>query len=124
MLFAWYGLSVTERELRELCDCTFMGTDAFQTVEVARQYGFLNSAKHTLTMKELDSLVEGGDFPIVHLNLAPIDGIYQPHAVVVVAVTPFSVVVNDPATSERLIPREVFSVAWSKRHNLAIVIKP
>ena len=123
MLFAGFGLIVPESELRELCDCTFMGTDAFQTVEVARQYGFINSAKFTLTISELEELIVGGDFPIVHLNLAPIDGDPLSHAVIVLNVTAFSIVVLDPDAGERLIPREVFSVAWGRRRNLAILVR-
>ena len=53
MLFAGFGITVSEDELRERCDCTFLGTDALQAVEAVRYYGFINSAKHTLTMNEL-----------------------------------------------------------------------
>ena len=124
MIFAGFGLTVSEDELRERCDCTFLGTEAFQAVAAARHYGFINSAKHTLTMNELENLVTNGDFPIVYLNLAPVDGINQRHAVVVTAVTAFSLVVLDPAVGERLIPRDVFGVAWKMRHNLAILVEP
>lgn len=124
MIFAGYGLSVSERELRELCDCTFMGTDALQTVRVARQYGFLSSAKHTLTMNELAALVSDGNYPIVFLDLSLVNGGYVPHAVIVVDVTPFSIAVIDPDVGERLIPREAFLVAWKWRHNLAILVLP
>ncbi len=123
MIFAGRGITVSEDELRELCDCTFLGTDAFQAVEVARRYGFLNSAKHTLTINELEMLVESENYPLAYLNLAPIDGIHQRHAVVVVAVTAFSIAVLDPAVGERLIPRDVFLVAWKMRHNLAIIVE-
>ncbi len=121
MLFAGFGITVSEDELRELCDCTFLGTEAFQAVEVARRFGFLNSAKHTLTIHEVETLVARENYPIVYLNLAPIDDIQQRHAVVVVAVTAFSIAVLDPAVGERLIPRGVFLVAWKMRQNLAIM---
>ena len=123
MLFAGFGITVSEDELRERCDCTFLGTDALQAVEAARHYGFINSAKHTLTMNELERLVANGNFPLVYLNLAPVDGIQQRHAVVVIAVTAFSIAVLDPAVGERLIPRDVFLVAWKMRHNLAIIVE-
>ena len=123
MIFAGFGLTLPEEELRALCDCTFLGTDAFQTVEVARHFGFSGTAKHNLTMDELEAIVSDGLFPLVHLNLAPIDGIHQPHAFVIVAVTPFALVVLDTAQGERLIPRDVFSVAWKTRHNLAIIVE-
>lgn len=124
MIFAGCGLAVSEDELRALCDCTFLGTEALQAVEAARHFGFTNSAKHTLTINELEALVADECYPIVYLNLAPIDGIQQRHAVVIVAVTAFSFVVLDPAVGERLIPRDVFLVAWKMRHNLAIRVVP
>lgn len=97
-----------EEELCALCDCTFFGTDAFQAVEAARYCGFSGTTKQTLTIDEVETIVSDGLFPIVYLDLAPIDGIHQPHAFVILSVTPFGVMALDPAKGERLIPRDVF----------------
>lgn len=89
MVFAAFGLLLPEEELYALCDCTFLDTDAFQAVEAARSCGFAGTTKQTLTIDEVETIVEDGLFPIVYLNLAPIDGMHQPHAFVILSVTPF-----------------------------------
>jgi hypothetical protein len=50
-------------------------------------------------------------------------GIYQVHALVVIGVSEFAVQVYDPARGERLIPRDVFHLAWKLRRHLTILIE-
>jgi len=124
MVISSFGLDVPEAELRRLCDCTFDGTSSLKAVEAARQLGFANTTKHTLSSAELEALVADGKFPIVFIDLTPIDGVYQAHALVVIGVSQFAVQVLDPARGERLIPCDVFYPAWKMRHNLAILVEP
>lgn len=123
MVLAGLGLEITEAELRELCDCTFEGTSALKTVDAARSLGFSQTSKHTLTMAQLETIVNDGHTPIVFVEMELINGIYQVHALVVTSVTPFSVQVLDPAIGERIIPRQIFQFAWQARHYLAILIE-
>jgi ABC-type bacteriocin/lantibiotic exporter with double-glycine peptidase domain len=122
MVLAGFGMEIAEAELRELCDGTFEGTSALQAVDAARAPGFTQTSKHTLTLTELEAVVSQGQTPIVFVEMEPINGIYQVHALVVTNVTPFSVQVLDPASGERIIPRQVFQVAWEARHYLTILI--
>ncbi len=123
MVFAELGLEITEAELRDLCDCTFEGTRALKAVDAARTLGFPQTGKHTLTLAELETVVNNGSTSIVFVDMEPINGTYQVHALVVTDVTPFSIQVLDPASGERIIPHQVFQVAWEARHHLAIVIE-
>lgn len=123
MVIASFGQDVSEAEVRLLCDCIFDGTSALKTVDAARQLGFTNTTKQTLSIEELEEVVTNGLFPIVFVDLTPIDGVYQAHAFVVTEMNQFSVKVLDPAIGERLIPRDVFYLAWQLRRRLTILVE-
>jgi ABC-type bacteriocin/lantibiotic exporter with double-glycine peptidase domain len=117
-----YGLDISEAELRDLCDCTVFGTDALQAVVAARNLGFPGTAKHNLSLGDLLILLEETAFPIVFVNLQPIDGIDESHALVVVEFREGHLVVCDPEIGERLLDLQSFATAWALRRNLTIVI--
>lgn len=48
-LLSRFGLELTEAELRTLCDCTPLGTEALKAVNAARQLGWTKTVKLTLT---------------------------------------------------------------------------
>lgn len=123
MVLAAHGLEISEAELIALCDCTFDGTSALKAKDAARQLGFPNSSKHTLSFNELTNLTSQGHFPIVFVEMYPIDGIYQVHALVILSISEFAVQVYDPAKGERLIPRDIFHVAWKLRHGLTVIVE-
>lgn len=97
MVIASFGIDVSEAELCRLCDCTFDGTSALKAVDAARQLGFTETTKHNLSLPELEALLADDHFPIVFADLTPIDGYFQAHAFIVLAVNQFSVQVLDPA---------------------------
>jgi ABC-type bacteriocin/lantibiotic exporter with double-glycine peptidase domain len=118
-----FGFEITEERLRELCDCTpVFGTDALQAIKAAHQLGFNGTAKYTLSFGELRALVEDAKYPIAFIDLRPISGIKQAHAVVVVSVSDSAVIVYDPEYGERALSHQSFNMAWALRHNLAIVV--
>jgi ABC-type bacteriocin/lantibiotic exporter with double-glycine peptidase domain len=123
MVFSSFGIEIAESELREACDCTWLGTDALQAIDAARRLGFLQTSKQTLSVAELRELVEGGAYPIVFVNLIPIEGVREYHALVVTGFDKDSVEVLDPARGARLLPLEVFAAAWKMRHRLTIIIE-
>ena len=124
MVLGSFGLDISESELRRQCDSTpYFGTDALRVVDVARQFGFSGSAKHTMTLDELRGLLTDGHHPIAFVDLGPIDGIEEVHAVVVVGASQHEIVVLDPLKGERSLPLQAFSTAWAMRHNLAIIIE-
>src|SRR5438132_14196904 len=82
MVLGSFAVDITEADLRRRCDSTPYGTDALMVVDVARQFGFAGTAKHTTTLDELRALVADGRHPIVFVNVRPIDGIEDVHALV------------------------------------------
>lgn len=123
MVLAAHGLEVFEAELRTHSDCTFDGTSALKAVDAARQLGFPGTSKQNLSLNELTNLVSQGHFPIVYVEMYPIDGIYQVHALVVIGISEFAVQALDPARGERLILRDIFHFAWKLRLYLTILIE-
>ena len=123
MVLLGFGQDVPEAELRHLCDCTFVGTEALKAVDAARQLGFPGTTKHNLTLKELATILTDGFFPIVYVEMSPINGMYEPHAFVVTGVNDFSVEVLDPAMGEDILPHSVFEAAWTLRRRLTIIVK-
>ena len=119
------GVPIDEAQLRYLTDCSPLGTDAFQLIEVARQCGFTTSRKFTLaSLEELSSLLEAGFFPIVYADMWPLRGGLsgQNHALVVIAVDSENVTVLDPLIGENRISREDFQTVWAEMRFLTIVI--
>ena len=123
MVFSSIGFEISEAELRLLCDCTFEGTTALKAVDAARKLGFPGTRKYNLSLTELDKLLADGVPPIVFVEMYPIAGIFQVHALIVTQITPFSIQVIDPEIGERVLPTQVFRTAWEQRNNLAILIK-
>lgn len=123
MVFSGFGFDLSEDEIRTACDSTPLGTDALKAIDAARQWGFAQTAKHTITVEDLFALVVGGHYPIVFVSLSPIYGIGGTHALVVVDVQASAVTVYDPLKGERVLPLQTFITAWALRHNLAIIVK-
>jgi len=123
MVLASFGQMLTEAELCRMCDCTIFGTDAFQAIDAVRKLGFLRSRKCNLSIVELDELLRDGFFPIVYVNLMPIDQTMGTHAMVVVLAAENDVItVLDPLFGERKLERSVFDVAWRSTNGLTIVV--
>lgn len=123
MVLTSFGREISETELRKQCDCNFLGTEALKVVDAARQLGFLKTLKCTLSVEELIAQINSGIYPIVYVDLQPIDGCKDSHAMVVVAVEESIVVVYDPLQGERKLPRLVFEKAWQIKSNLSILIQ-
>ena len=122
MVLGRFGVDISESALRTRCDCTPYGTDALMAVDAARALGFVKTAKYTLALEELKTVVRGGHYPIVFVDLHPIDGLDAIHAMVVVDVSEQEMVVLDPLQGERRVPVYVFTAAWARRHNLAMLV--
>ena len=122
MVLGSFGVDISESELRTRCDCTPYGTNALMAVDAARALGFVKTAKYTLSLVELQTVVTDGHCPIVFVDLNPIDGLDAIHAMVVTDVSGQEVVVLDPLQGERRLPVYVFTAAWVRRHNLALLV--
>ena len=111
MVLSALGLDMEEAPLRHLTDCTPLGTEAFQVIEAARHLGFPASRKYTLaSLDELAPVVASGAFPIVYVDVWPLQGgrSGQAYALVVVAIDPDQVTVLDPLVGERRVARDDF----------------
>jgi ABC-type bacteriocin/lantibiotic exporter with double-glycine peptidase domain len=75
-------------------------------------------------MEELATLLAEGHWPIVYVDLWPLQGGLsgQYHAMVVIALDAAQVTVLDPLHGERRVPWEDFQDAWSAMRYLTIVI--
>ena len=122
MVFGSTGVDISENELNARCDCTPYGTDALMAVDAVRALEFVKTANYTLSLAELRTVVTDGHCPIVFVDLNPIDGLDAIHAMVVVEVSEQEVVVLDPLQGERRFPVYVFTAAWARRHNLALLV--
>ncbi len=123
MVFSGFGLDISEADLRHLCDCTFLGTDALKAVDAARQLGFTATSKHNLLPTDLEDILNDGDYPIVYIDLRPIDNVGGQHALVVISIDANFVSVLDPLSGERLLRRDHFLLAWNRQRNLTIIVK-
>lgn len=124
MVFGSFGMDIAESALREQCDCMpWFGTNALMAVDAAQRLGFAGTANHTLTLAELQNLVAAGHYPIVFVDLNPLDGVEAIHALVVTAFAEESVVVLDPLVGERTLSLQSFTTAWALRHRLAILVE-
>jgi predicted double-glycine peptidase len=125
MVLTALGRPMAEDLIRVLTDCSPLGTDAFHLVEAARQLGFPASRKYTLaSLDELATMLAEGHFPIVYVDLWPLQGGLsgQYHAMVVIDLDADQVTVLDPLHGERRVPREDFQAPWSAMRFLTIVI--
>lgn len=123
MVLSGLGLDVSEAELRALCDCTIFGTDALQAVDAAHRLGFTKTAKHNLDLAEMQALLAAGHYPIVYINLLPLDLRDAAHALVVLEIGNDAVTVYDPDSGERCLPLDPFLKAWRLKRNLTIIVE-
>lgn len=125
MVLAASGIFKTERELRELCDCTALdGTTALKVIDAARALGFTATRKQNLAFEELAGELVKGLYPIVYVEalLFP-SRPPQKHAIVIIGITENEVQVLDPVRGEFTFLTEDFLHEWNAMRQLAILIK-
>jgi ABC-type bacteriocin/lantibiotic exporter with double-glycine peptidase domain len=123
MVLAGRGTMISEAMIAQMCDCTILGTNAFQAVQVLRQLGFEQAGKYNLTMADLTKVLDEGEYPIVYVDLQPIEQSRDIHAMIVVtAIDEQSIQVLDPLKGERVIDRRTFESAWLLMNGLTILV--
>jgi ABC-type bacteriocin/lantibiotic exporter with double-glycine peptidase domain len=63
MMLGSFGVDISENALCIRCDCTPYGTNALIAVDAARALGFVKTAKYTLSLEELKTVVRDGQLP-------------------------------------------------------------
>jgi ABC-type bacteriocin/lantibiotic exporter with double-glycine peptidase domain len=122
MVLASLGVTKSEDELRDLCDCTIFGTAAIELVRVARTLGFTASRKYSLTLEDLRELTEQGHYPIVYAVVFAGGTSPDVHALIVISVTGAEINAIDPEYGSCALSIEEFNGMWAPMNNLAIVI--
>jgi ABC-type bacteriocin/lantibiotic exporter with double-glycine peptidase domain len=123
MVLMAMGLEIGEAELRERCDCTVFGTDALMAVDAVRALGFGRTRKETSTIAGLMDALALGIYPIVFLNVLPIDGVKGAHAMVLVGLEGDLVYLCDPRWGDRVIARSALETGWAMMRGLVILVE-
>ena len=121
MVLESFGVTKSESELRELCDCTIFGTSAVELIQAARRLGFRGSRKYSLTIDELRRVAEEGYFPIVYVVLVK-SSTADVLSLVVTSVSDDAVRVLDPERGLSEFSVGCFRELWAPINNLAVVI--
>ncbi len=119
----FYGQSLTEKSLRELCGTTASGTLSDDLVKCAQALGF-QARKEYSNLSSLKQYLSSQHFPIIYLNLLFLKGIDSVHAVVPLELRDQLLLVIDPLEGERSFPLSAFEKSWLMLNNLAIIIEP
>jgi len=122
MIMADMGIVVDEATLREGCKSDRLGTTAKNAVACAQSYGLQAFAATDVTNEKLLDLLADDDYPIVYLNLFPIETLWVTHAVVVESIADDIVTYMDPITGRRDTMMVTFEQAWQMSKRQAIVI--
>ena len=119
---AYWGITVDEITLRHCCHTDKLGTTTKATVECARHYGLQATEISNATWTELLGWLAEGIYPIVFVNLFPIDALWSYHAVVVEEVVYETVTLLDPLVGRRQVVTAAFEQAWQLHKRRVVVI--
>ena len=125
MVLTSLGHPLTETDIRDRCAHTALGMRLNQVASGLEDLPL--GVEHQLDwgLDDLADAVRVGVFPIVGIDLRPVDGIFAFHAVVVVNISTDQVVVHDPLHDEgpRSLGISAFEAAWSAADREAVVIR-
>lgn len=128
MVLQSLGVSKTEQELREMCDCLPLSiggvSEALKLVDAARGLGFQKTRKYNLSLADLKSELARGLFPIAYVRtqLTP-GGPADYHTLVVVEIAGGYLQLNDPWRGAIVVTENEFTVEWAAVHNLTILVE-
>lgn len=112
MVMANLGIQVDEATLRTCCQTDPKGTASTAMVLCALSYGLQAFETSNASWSELVHWVEQNVYPIVYLNLFPLDMMWGLHAVIVEAITKDTIVFLDPIVGRRQAAIALFEQAW------------
>jgi ABC-type bacteriocin/lantibiotic exporter with double-glycine peptidase domain len=124
MVMAYWGIEVDEATLRACCQTDRLGTIAKDAVACARGYGFKAEEIREATWDDLNDWLTEGLYPILLLNLFPLDALWVYHAVIVETITDDRVIYLDPAQGPRTAEASAFEQAWQMNRRRAIIVAP
>lgn len=124
MVLSGLGHSLSETDIRKRCGHTQLGMQLNQIANGLRDIPV--SVEYQIE-RDLDDVVEAvqrHDWPIVGIDLRPIEGIFAFHAVVVASITGDRVIVHDPLyqAGPRSIGQLAFKAAWNAADREVLII--
>ncbi len=120
------GISVTEAEIIEKCDCDEEGTDYAKLADAAIGFGFSQSRSEqwgtdpNFGIAQLNELLAKGIYPIVYLKMPPP---LPTHAVVVLGLAGEKVRLLDPYHGPRSLLNERFIEEWTLTRQKIIIVE-
>lgn len=121
---AHWSIVINEPELRKCCRTDMLGTTAHDAAECAQRYGFHAKALRNAHWNDLVSWYASGLYPILFVNLFPLDTLWVYHAVVIETFEENSVSYIDPTRGRRSATVEAFEQAWQMNKGQAVIISP
>ena len=122
MVMAHWGFDTDEATLRLYCKTDLLGTSAKDAVACAKHFGFDAIEVRGASFSNLGEWLTKGFYPILLLNLFPLDALWVSHAVVLEHVSDERVVYLDPAQGRRTANLIAFEQAWQMGKNRAILV--
>lgn len=116
------GIQVDEAILRACCGTDRGGTAPASAVSCALSYGLQAFEISNASWSDLVHGVEQNVYPIVYINLFPLDLMWGLYAVIVEAVAKDTVIFRDPWIGRRQAAISPFAQAWqmSRQHMMII----
>lgn len=115
MVLAGLGHSLSEADIRHRCGHTAVGTTLNQISNGLRDIPVVVEYQIDWGLEDLTDVVRSGGWPIVAIDLRPVEGVFAFHAVVVVEITRDQMLVHDPlhVAGPRPIGQATFEIAGS-----------
>ena len=125
MVLAGLGHSLSEADTRHRCGHTAVGTTLSQIAKGLRDIPVVVEYQIDWSLEDLTDVVLSGGWPIVAIDLRPVEGIFAFHSVVVADITSDQMLVHDPlhVVGPRSIGRSTFEIAWNSAQREAVVIR-
>ena len=122
MVLAQYDILLAEADLRICCQTTFLGTAFPDAAACARRYGLSVKEIVQASWQELQNWLSSGIYPILSVNLFPLEARWAAHAVVVETVSDDRLIYLDPLVGRRNAAKPSFVQAWQMRRGKALLI--
>jgi len=126
MVLTSLGHRLSETDIRHRCAHTALGMRLNQVASGLEDLPVDVQHQVDWGLDDLADAVRAGSFPIVGIDLRPVDGTFAFHAVVAVNISTDQVVVHDPLHDEgpRSIGISAFEAAWSAADRETVIIRP
>jgi ABC-type bacteriocin/lantibiotic exporter with double-glycine peptidase domain len=122
MILAHKGIESSEEDLIKKAAMQPGGLDPEELARLARLNG-IQAVEQQLEQRELLHVIELQEFPIVFLNLAPIDDVPEGHAVIPIRFSRRYVTILDPLQGKRRVAIRQFEKARQLIGNWVVVCK-